>query len=72
MIEVLLLHRHMDAADVTAGITAALSVGAHTADIVAVEARKAAEARGGKTVPGPVPGPVPGAAGTAPGAQSPA
>jgi hypothetical protein len=52
LIEVLLLHRHMDAADVTAGITAALSVGAHAADVVAVEARKAAEARGGRTGPG--------------------
>jgi len=46
LIEVLLLHRHMDDADVIAGITAALSVGAHAADVVAVEARKAAEARG--------------------------
>ncbi len=45
LIEVLLLHRHMDDADVIAGIGAALSVGAHTADVVAVEARKVAEAR---------------------------
>jgi hypothetical protein len=45
LIEVLLLHRHMDAADVIAGIGAALSVGAHTADVVAVEARKVAGAR---------------------------
>jgi hypothetical protein len=62
LIEVLLLHRHMAAADVTAGITAALSVGAHTADVVAVEARKAAPA--GKIDPGPPPepaDPVPGA-----------
>jgi len=43
---VLLLHRHMDDADVIAGIGAALSVGAHTADVVAVEARKVAETRG--------------------------
>jgi hypothetical protein len=35
----------MDAADVIAGIEAALSVGAHAADVVAVEARRAADAR---------------------------
>ena len=46
LIGVLLLHRHMDDADVIAGIGAALSVGAHTADVVAVEARKVAETRG--------------------------
>jgi transposase len=46
LIGVLLLHRHMDDADVIAGIGAALSVGAHTADVVAVEARKVAQARG--------------------------
>jgi transposase len=45
LIGVLLLHRHMDDADVIAGIGAALSVGAHTADVVAVEARKVAETR---------------------------
>lgn len=45
LIEVLLLHRHMDDADVLTGIAAALSVGAFTVDVVAVEARKAAEAR---------------------------
>ena len=39
LIEVLLLHRSMRAADVIAGIRAALSVGAVTADVVAVEAR---------------------------------
>jgi hypothetical protein len=48
LIGVLLLHRHMDDADVIAGIGAALSVGAHTADVVAVEARKVADARGGE------------------------
>jgi transposase len=47
LIGVLLLHRHMDDADVIAGIGAALSVGAHTADVVAVEARKVAETRDG-------------------------
>ena len=45
LIEVLLLHRHMDAADVITGIEAALSVGTHAADVVAVEARRAAGAR---------------------------
>ena len=38
----------MDDADVIAGIGAALSVGAHTADVVAIEARKVAEARIGE------------------------
>ena len=36
----LLLHRRMPAAQVSAGITAALAAGAGTADVVAVEARK--------------------------------
>jgi hypothetical protein len=51
LIEVLLLHRHIRAADVAAGISAALSAGAASADVVAVEARKAADAsraRGGR------------------------
>lgn len=39
LIEVLLLHRTMRTADVLAGIRAALTVGAVTADVVAVEAR---------------------------------
>ncbi len=39
LIEVLLLHRSMTAADVIAGIRAALTVGAVSADVVAVEAR---------------------------------
>ena len=43
LVEVLLLHRHMDRADVVAGISAALSVGSTSADVVALEARKAAE-----------------------------
>src|SRR5260370_22331532 len=41
------LHRHLPAADVLAGISAALSVGAASADVVAVEARKAGDARRG-------------------------
>ncbi|MBT2532379.1 IS21 family transposase [Arthrobacter sp. ISL-48] len=40
LIDVLLLHRSMDAGDVEAGITAALGVGAVSADVVAVEARR--------------------------------
>lgn len=39
LIDVLLLHRSMRATDVAAGIRAALSVGAVSADVVAVEAR---------------------------------
>lgn len=45
LIDVLLLHRAMETPDVIAGITAALSVGAVTADVVAVEARRAAASR---------------------------
>lgn len=40
LLDVLLLQSTMTAADVTAGITATLSVGAVTADVVAVEARR--------------------------------
>jgi hypothetical protein len=40
LVEVLLLHRTMTAEQVIAGITAALRVGAVTADVVAVEARR--------------------------------
>jgi transposase len=43
LIDVLLLHRHTPAADVIAGINVALSVGANSVDVVAVEARKAGE-----------------------------
>jgi hypothetical protein len=46
LIDVLLLHRSMDARDVVDGIAAALRVGAVTADVVAVEARRAAAERG--------------------------
>lgn len=46
LVDVLLLHRHLAAADVVAGLTAAVAVGATSADVVAVEARKAAQARG--------------------------
>ena len=46
LVEVLLLHRHLGHADVHAGITAALAVGSVSPDVVAVEARKAAQRRG--------------------------
>ncbi|MHB8451851.1 MAG: IS21 family transposase [Mycobacteriales bacterium] len=55
LIEVLLLHRHMDHADVLAGISAALSVGSTSADVVAVEARKAAARRSVRAEPEPPP-----------------
>jgi hypothetical protein len=42
LIDVLLLHRHLSAAAVEAGLTAAVSVGATSADVVALEARLAA------------------------------
>ncbi|MEZ2390717.1 IS21 family transposase [bacterium RCC_150] len=45
LIDVLLLHRVMNSADVIAGITAALSIGAVSADVVAVEARRVAAER---------------------------
>lgn len=41
LIEVLLLHRHLAHEHVVAGLTAALRAGGHTADVVALEARKA-------------------------------
>ena len=42
----LLLHRRLPAASVTAGITAALAAGTCSPDVVAVEARKHAAAAG--------------------------
>ncbi|MCP2281797.1 Transposase [Promicromonospora umidemergens] len=54
LIDVLLLHRHMAHEYVVAGLAAALTVGALTADGVALEARKAADAhRTGEPGPGP-------------------
>jgi transposase len=47
LIEVLLLHRRMPAAQVTAGITAALAAGSCSPDVVAIEARKQATATAG-------------------------
>jgi transposase len=46
LVEVLLLHRHLDHGDVVAGISAALAAGSVSTDVVAVEARKAAQRRG--------------------------
>jgi hypothetical protein len=46
LVEVLVLHRHLEHGDVAAGIAAALSFGSVNADMVAVEARKAAQQRG--------------------------
>lgn len=45
LVEVLLLHRHLPHLDVVAGLTAAVALGANTADVVAVEARKAGQTR---------------------------
>ncbi len=55
LIEVLLLHRSMHAADVVAGLEAALQVGAVTADVVAVEARRAAGVAESVTAADPAP-----------------
>ena len=46
LIEVLLLHRRLPGASVIAGITAALAAGTCSPDVVAVEARRHAEAAG--------------------------
>ena len=46
LIDVLLLHRSMAASDIIAGLSAALTVGAVTADAVAVEARRHETATG--------------------------
>lgn len=51
LVEVLLLHRHLDHADVLTGISAALSVGTTSPDVVALEARRAVERRGATALP---------------------
>ena len=51
LVEVLLLHRHLERVDVLAGISAALSVGSTNPDVVALEGRKAAERRGAVSGP---------------------
>ncbi|MGW2311314.1 IS21 family transposase [Actinomadura luteofluorescens] len=55
LIDVLLLNRQMNHEHVVAGIAAALRAGALTADAVALEARKAAEADNSADVPAPEP-----------------
>jgi transposase len=64
LIGVLLLHRTMPATAVDAGMGAALQLGRHDPDLVAIEARRAA-------VPGSVPAPVPVPATAAPAAAAP-
>ncbi|PRX59028.1 hypothetical protein B0I32_121132 [Nonomuraea fuscirosea] len=48
LLEVVLLHRHMDSEHVVAGLAAALRAGALTADAVALEAHKAADETSGR------------------------
>jgi hypothetical protein len=55
LVEVLLLHRHLEHGDVLAGVSAALAVGSVSADVVAVEARKAAQQRGAQLPSAPAP-----------------
>jgi len=55
LVEVLLLHRHMDGEHVVAGLAAALRAGALTADAVALEARKAADEADGQPAPDTAP-----------------
>ena len=54
LVEVLLLHRHHNHADVVAGITAALAVGALSPDVVAVLTRKHAQQQANPTAADPV------------------
>jgi hypothetical protein len=55
LIEVLLLNRHLAHEHVVAGLAAALRAGALTADAVALEARKAAQAEDEPTTGGSIP-----------------
>jgi transposase len=57
LIEVLLLHRRLPAASVTAGIEAALRSGTCSPDVVAVEARRHAAAAGAPAAEPPAPAP---------------
>jgi hypothetical protein len=57
LIEVLLLHRRLPAASVTAGIEAALKAGTCSPDVVAVEARRHAAAAGTAAAEPPAPAP---------------
>jgi hypothetical protein len=45
LVEALLLHRHLNHADVVAGLDPAVGVGATTAEVVAIEARRAEDRR---------------------------
>ncbi len=54
LVEVLLLHRHHTHADVVAGITAALGVGAVSPDVVALETRKHAQQHAAPATTDPV------------------
>ena len=58
LIEVLLLHRRMPAAQVTAGIRAALEAGSCSAGVVAIEARKHAVSTAGPADAGERPWPL--------------
>jgi hypothetical protein len=60
LVEVLLLHRHLAHADVVAGLLAATSAGAVRADVVAVEARRIADAHPAADVPAQIDRSVPG------------
>jgi hypothetical protein len=62
LLEVLLLHRRMPAGTVIAGITAALDAGAVSPELVAIEARKAAQAA--RDLPAPAEDDDPGQADT--------
>lgn len=56
----LLLHRHQQHADAVTGIRAALATGTFNADVIALEARKAAQAAGpAPTVTASAPAPEP-------------
>ena len=57
LIEVLLLHRRLPAASVTAGIEAALRAGTCSPDVVAVQARRHAAAAGAALAEPPAPAP---------------
>ncbi|MDO0924123.1 hypothetical protein QQY24_01300 [Streptomyces sp. TG1A-8] len=59
LVHILLLHRHLQHRDVVAGIRAAPVIHVRTADMVALEARKAAESEGcSPTITAPLPEPV--------------
>lgn len=60
LVKALLLHRHLEHADVRAGLRAAITLGSCSEDVIALEARKAAQlARRAPTVTAPQPFPRP-------------